>query len=220
MHQLSEQAALDARKRPVRVLSLLDSLARAAISPVTVRVLHELAYLTNVLAPVFDLPPFSASLLRRRGGPYYPELQETVDLLVGRRMVDVADIRYVYDTDEGRYRLDANYRLNDDLAADAVLEYRRVYAHTSEPLFIDELAAAYSLLADDQLGGVARYDARYGDENVDTNDVIDFGQWSEASKTNFSRNSALSFRPGERLNPAERLYMYMAHVQRRAAGGR
>ncbi len=96
MHQLSEQAALDARKRPVRVLSLLDSLARAAISPVTVRVLHELAYLTNVLAPVFDLPPFSASLLRRRGGPYYPELQETVDLLVGRRMVDVADIRYVY----------------------------------------------------------------------------------------------------------------------------
>ena len=70
MHQLSEQAALDARKRPVRVLSLLDSLARAAISPVTVRVLHELAYLTNVLAPVFDLPPFSASLLRRRGGPY------------------------------------------------------------------------------------------------------------------------------------------------------
>lgn len=217
MPQPLEQSDLDMRKRPIRVIALLDSLARAAVSPASVRVLHELAYLANVLAPVFNLAPFSASLLKRRGGPYYPELQETIDRLVGRRMVDVVDIRYVADEGEARYRLDAHYCLNAELSIEAVSQYRRVYADTGEPLFIDELAAAYSLLSDDQLGSVAQFDARYGDSNVDTYDVIDFGQWTEASKTNFSRNAALSFRPRDRLNPAERIYMYMAHVQQKAA---
>lgn len=219
MSAFTEQLDVDTKKRPVRILALLDSLARASIEPAPVRVLHEMAYLTNVLAPVFDLVPFSASLLKRRGGPYYPELQETIDRLVGRRMVDVTDIKYLWDAEEGRYRLDALYRLNYELGASAVEGYRKVYADTGEPLFIDELAAAYSMLSDNQLGDMAQYDARYADGNVDINEVIDFGQWNEASKSNFSRNAALSFRSGERLNPAERLYMYMAHVQRRAAGG-
>ncbi len=219
MPQPSSRQSLDPQKRPIRVLALLDALSRAAIDPVPVRVLHELAYLANVLAPVFDLMPFSASLLKRQGGPYYPELQETVDLLVGRRMIDVTAIRYVKDEGGERYRLDAHYRLNSHHAPPAIARYRQVFAATGETLFIDELAAAYSLLSDEHLGDVARYDARYGDDDVDNNDVIDFGQWKEATTANFSRNAALTFRVGEHLDPAERLYMYMAHVQRRATGG-
>lgn len=215
MNAAPDLPSLDQLERSVRVLALLDALARAGVDPVPLRVLHELAYLANVLAPVFDLEPFNASLLKRRGGPYYPELQDTVDELIGKGMVEAEEIRYVLVEEEGRYRLDANYRLNYDLAASAVLRYRNLFGTDGETTFIDELAAAYSTLSDDQLGRVVAYDAKYADADVDVNDVIDFGQW-KSSANNFSRNAALSFRPQEKLQPAERLYMYLEQVQRRA----
>lgn len=94
-----------------------------------------------------------------------------------------------------------------------------MYAETGEPFFIGELCAAYSTLADQDLGQAFRFDARYADGDVDTNEVIDFGQWSNAASTNFSRNAAMSFRPGESLQPAERIFMYIEHVQRKAGHG-
>lgn len=212
-------ASLEARKRPIRVLALLDALADASIFDAPLRVVHELAYLANVLAPVFELAPFSASLLKRQGGPYYPELQETIDLLVGRGMVLATGIRYEPVPEEKRYRLQANYRINRTLAEPVLTAYREVYADTGEPFFVGELCAAYSLLADQELGQAFRFDARYSDKDVDNNEVIDFGQWVSAASTNFSRNAAMSFRPGESLQPAERIFMYIEHVQRKAGHG-
>ncbi|MDN7560321.1 MULTISPECIES: hypothetical protein [Burkholderia cepacia complex] len=211
--------SVEVRRRPIRVLALLDALYRASIFEASLRTVHELAYLSNVLAPVFELAPFSASLLKRQGGPYYPELQETIDVLVGRGMVLASDIRYVFIAEEKRYRLQANYRLNNDLARNALDTYKQVYVDTGEPFFIEELCAAYSMLSDHELGQTFRFDARYADTDVDNNEVIDFGQWADPAKTNFSRNAALSFRPGEALQPAERIFMYIEHVQRRAAHG-
>ncbi|WP_155769857.1 hypothetical protein [Burkholderia vietnamiensis] len=109
--------------------------------------------------------------------------------------------------------------MNNDLARGALDTYRDVYADTGEPFFIDELCAAYSMLSDHELGRTFRFDARYADTDVDNNEVIDFGQWVDPTRTNFSRNAALSFRPGETLQPAERIFMYIEHVQRKAAHG-
>ena len=91
----------------VRVLTLLDALSAAGLSPSTSRALHELAYLANVLAPVFDLPPLDASLLKRKSGPYYPARQQTVDRLVGRGLVEVLQLHYEFDEVERRYRTSA-----------------------------------------------------------------------------------------------------------------
>lgn len=211
--------SLEARKRPIRVLALLDGLAESSIFEAPLRVVHELAYLSNVLAPVFEIAPFNASLLKRRGGPYYPELQETIDALVGRGMVFASGIRYEPVPEEKRHRLHANYSINQKLARPTLDAYRQIYADTGEPFFVGELCAAYSTLADQDLGQAFRFDARYADDDVDTNEVIDFGQWSNATSTNFSRNAAMSFRPGESLQPAERIFMYIEHVQRKAAHG-
>lgn len=210
---------LDARRRPIRVLALLDALCEASIFDAPLRVIHELAYLSNVLAPVFELAPLSASLLKRQGGPYYPELQETIDLLVGKGMVLASGIRYEYVNEEKRYRLQANYRINRSLAGAVLATYRKVYADTGEPFFIGELCAAYSMLNDQELGQAFQFDARYADKDVDNNDVIDFGQWANAANTNFSRNAAMSFRPGESLQPAERIFMYIEHVKRKTGHG-
>jgi len=212
-------ASLEARKRPIRVLALLNALAEASIFDAPLRVVHELAYLSNVLAPVFELAPFNASLLKRQGGPYYPELQETIESLVGRGMVLASGIRYEPVPEEKRYRLHASYRINRALSGPAVAAYQQVYADTGEPFFIGELCAAYSMLADQELGQTFRFDARYADKDVDNNEVIDFGQWVNAASMNFSRNAAMSFRPGESLQPAERIFMYIEHVQRKVGHG-
>jgi hypothetical protein len=208
------------RKRPIRVLALLDALSRAGISPVHLGVVHEFAYLANVLAPVFDLSPFRASLLKRRSGPYYPVLQRTIDGLVGGGLLLARQLRYRFVEEEERYRLDAQYQLNRELAQPALAIYRAAYSDTTEVMFFDELAVAYSTLSDEQLGHATLEDARYSDADVDPGNVIDFGEWTQEAVTNFSRNAALSFAPDANLFPAERLYLYLDHLKMRAAGGR
>lgn len=206
----------NATAQTVRVLSLLDSLAAAGLAPSSTRALHELAYLANVLAPVFDLPPLDATLLKRKAGPYYPELQQTIDRLVGRGLVEAINLRYELDDVENRYRISASYRLRRAAVGDALRRYRELYL--VEAQFLDELAAAYSALSDAEQGHVATGDAQYADVSVDVNNVIDFGQWVSAEK-NFSRNAAMTFAPGQSLPPAERLHLYLDHLQQRVAHG-
>lgn len=213
---MSDTRVPGATAQTVRVLTLLDALAAAGLAPSSSRALHELAYLANVLAPVFDLPPLDATLLKRKSGPYYPELQQTIDRLVGCGLIEAQDLRYELDEIEQRYRIGASYLLRRSEVRAALDRYRELYQ--VEALFLDELAAAYSALSDAEQGQVAVGDARYADVSVDVNNVIDFGEWTGAEK-NFSRNAAMTFAPGRHLPPAERLYLYLDHLQHRVAHG-
>lgn len=208
------EAEFVSRQQAVRVLVLLDALAQAGVVPTPARALHELAYLANVLSPVFDLAPFDAKLLKRSSGPYYPELQQGIDRLVGRGLVDARNVEYRIVEEEKRYRVVASYRLRRPLVNAALTRHVDVYPE--EALFLRELASAYSVLSDAQLGIAALQDARYADTSVDLNDVIDFGEY-ESPTRNFSRNAALAFAPGRRLEPAERLYLYLDHLGTRVA---
>lgn len=201
------------------MVAILDSLARASLTPASLRVVHELLFLSNVLAPVFDLEPGSASILKRRGGPYYPAMQRALDQLVGSGVVVASGISFVKIPEEGRYALEANYALNYELASPIVDMYRRVYHDTGTVDFIDELAVAYSTLATENLGSVSLQDARYAHDDVDVNNVIDFGEWTKPKKSNFSRNAAMSFSSEVDLQPAERIYLYLEHLSRRAHHG-
>lgn len=207
MSALTAEAARLAQSH--RVVGLLDALARSGVVPSPARAVHELAYLANVLSPVFDLQPFDATLLKRRSGPYYPALQVELDRMVGRGMVDALDQGYELDETDGRYRVHARYRLRRDVAEpvlEAIRKVRRDEAH-----FLDELAAAYAGLSDEAMGLATRWDARYADTDVDVNDVIDFGDWVSSAK-NFSRNAAMAFAPERTLMPAERLYLYLDYL--------
>ena len=211
---MDEPSSIQAAAQTMRVLSLLDALAAAGLVPSSSQALHELAYLANVLAPVFDLPPLNATLLKRKSGPYYPALQQTIDHLVGRGLVEAVDLRHELDEFEKRYRICASYRLCRKQVSAALKRYRSLYATEAE--FLDELAAAYSGLSDAEQGTVAVEDARYADGSVDVNNVIDFGQWATLEK-NFSRNAAMAFAPGLNLAPAERLYLYLDHLHGKVA---
>lgn len=207
-------AELLERQQSVRVLLLLDALARAGVVPTPARALHEMAYLANVLSPVFDLAPFDAKLLKRPSGPYYPELQQAVDRLVGRGLVEAHDVEYRRLEEEKRYRVVASYRLCRVRVQAALDRHGQLFAE--EAVFLHELASAYSALSDSQFGRAALEDARYGDKSVDVDNVIDFGEYASPAK-NFSRNAALAFASGRRLQPAERLYLYLDHLGTRVA---
>jgi hypothetical protein len=209
-------ADLFARQQSIRVLMLLDALARAGLVPTGARALHELAYLANVLSPVFDLAPFDAKLLKRASGPYYPELQLAIDRLVGRGLVDALNVEYRFLPEDKRYRVVAKYRLRRPLVQVALDRHEQVFPE--EAVFLHELAAAYSVLSDDKLGRAALQDARYADTSVDVSEVIDFGEYASPAK-NFSRNAALTFAAGRQLEPAERLYLYLDHLNARVSHG-
>jgi hypothetical protein len=202
------------RRQSVRVLLLLDALARTGVVPTPARALHEIAYLANVLSPVFDLAPFDAKLLKRPCGPYYPELQQAVDRLVGRGLVEARDVEYRLVEEEKRYRVVASYRLCRSRVQTALDRHSQLFPE--EAVFLRELASAYSALSDAQIGRAALEDARYGDDSVDVDNVIDFGDYASPAK-NFSRNAALAFASGRRLEPAERLYLYLDHLGARVA---
>lgn len=209
-------AELVPRQQVVRVLVLLDALAHSGLVPTPARALHELAYLANVLSPVFELTPFDAKLLKRPTGPYYPELQQAIDRLVGRGLVDARDVEYRLVEEEKRYRVVASYSLRRAHVQAALDRHIEVFAEEAQ--FLRELASAYSVLSDAQLGRAALEDARYADKSVDVDNVIDFGEYASPAK-NFSRNAALAFAPGRRLEPAERLYLYLDHLGARVANG-
>lgn len=213
---MTMDADLHVRQRSVRVLVLLDALARVGLVPTPAHALHELAYLANVLSPVFDLAPFDAKLLKRATGPYYPELQLAIDRLVGRGLVDAMKVEYRYLAEDKRYRVLAQYRLRRSLVRAALERHGQVFAQEAQ--FLHELAAAYSVLSDDKLGRAALQDARYADISVDVSEVIDFGEYDNPAK-NFSRNAAMTFAAGRRLEPAERLYLYLDHLNTRVAHG-
>ena len=110
----------------------------------------------------------------------------------------------------------AQYRLRRPRAQAALTRHGDVFPE--EAVFLHELAAAYSVLSDDKLGRAALEDARYADDSVDVTEVIDFGEYEKPAK-NFSRNAALTFAPGRTLEPAERLYLYLDHLNARVAHG-
>ena len=105
----------DSLRRRVRLVVLLDAAENAGLVPLRIIRLHAFAYLSNVLAPVWDMPALDGKLLKRRGGPFYPAMQRDLDRLVGMGVVVITGLDHVRD-DDGRWRLEGSYRLNRPFA--------------------------------------------------------------------------------------------------------
>lgn len=204
----------------MRLLSLLDAADSAGLVPVPIVRLHAFAYLANVLAPVWDIRAMDGKILKRRGGPFYPALQRDLDHLVAAGMVRLSSLGYEEDED-GRWRLDAAYELNRDLAANAVDYVRQHNVEGHGRVFLQELAYALSALSEEDLDAVVGEDATYSDDLVTEGNVVDFAEWRD---TNYSANAATYFErvmPGGAFpTPGEKLHLYVRHLYRRMHGAR
>lgn len=197
--------------RQVRILLLLDGAADAGLEPVPLPILHTLAYLSNALAPVWNLQPFDGKILKRRRSPFYPTLQWDVDHLVGKGIIKVHDIRYnEYD---GQWSIDASYSLNEPIASKIFKAIDDVAYEPKLKMFCSELAQAVAALPYDLLSEILGEDASYGDPTIEVSNVVNFG---EGRSVNFTSNAAEAFRPDLSLTPSERVHMYVQHLQDRA----
>jgi hypothetical protein len=111
---ISEAAACRWQPDRLRLLLLLDACEAADLAPVPVMRLHALAFLSNVLSPIWSAESYDGKILKRRGGPFYPELQRQLDRLVGLGLVAVHDVRHV--EEEGKWRIEARFSLMPGMA--------------------------------------------------------------------------------------------------------
>lgn len=156
--------------RQLRILAVLDAAARIGIVPLPLAPLHMIAYFTDVLAPVWNLPILDGQILKRVR-PYYPSLQTDLDNLVGRGVVIASAVQY---REEGQHwQLDAKYQLNRQFA-DRILALAESFAMRAEELaFVREVVYATSGLDVQGLHEVSEVDATYSDPLVDVGGIIE-----------------------------------------------
>lgn len=206
---------LESARRQVRIVSLLRAADVSGLAPIPILQLHALAYLSNVLAPVWNLQTMEGKLLKRRGGPFYPDFQRDLDRMVGGGIVTITRVAHVV-TEKGRWRLEGSYQLNESFAERIVLELLMFSDERSTLAFIQELMFAASSLTDSELDAAVSEDATYMDPNVDIGSVIDFAEWQNR---NFSANAAEYFEKvaaaGIFTTPGEKLHLYVRHIKAR-----
>lgn len=207
-------------RRRIRLVVLLQASAEAGIEPLPSMRLHAIAYLANVLAPVWDMPSADGAILKRSGGPFYPDLQRDLDRLVGLGVASVADLRHVR-LDDNHYRVEASYRLNPRMAA-PILEYLSTLPEEAEAArFVRELALALSSLSDEEIDRAVTEDATYSNPRIGPDNVIDFGEWIEANYSAAAAEKVGSLIPtGAVVGASEKVHLYVRHLRRRLQGAR
>ena len=205
----------DVLRRRVRLLMLLDGSERAGIAPIRLRRLHTYAYLSNVLAPVWNSRVFDGRVLKRRGGPFYPILQYDLDRLVGLGIVLMTDLGHIIDEDD-QWRLDGAFSLNHELAGDALKVIGTFPQEVEIRSFLLEVAYAVSALSDSEFDSLPSEDPTYSDSNIGYANVVDFAEWR---KQNYSANAAHHFQSvSKQATPGELLHLYVRHLRRRISG--
>lgn len=220
MTQGNEATDLSHLRRKVRVIALLDAAESAGLVPLPVGRFHMLAYLANVLSPVWHMPTMDGKIFKRQSGPFYPVLQSDLDRLVGLGVVKISEVSHFQDQ-QRKWSLVANYSLNRRFA-DPIIEQTMSYEDERRLVsFINELALALSALSDDEMDAASRQDATYSDPVISYGNVVDFAEWQQK---NFTSNAAEQFErflpSGTHVGAAEKLHMYLRLLQARLRGTR
>ena len=222
----SDQDHVAALQRRVRLVLLLDASREAGIEPLPTMRLHLIGYLSNVLSPVWDMPSHTGSVLwsmpgeigsvlKRRGGPFYPDLQQDLDRLVGMGVVNVEDLRYEA-VGHGRYRLQGEYRIHP-AAATPILSYLlSLPSEAQAAKSVREMVLALSSLSDQQLDDATMQDATYADPTIGIGSVIDFGEWSSTNYSAAAANEAGELvKAHASVGSGEKIHLYIRHLRRR-----
>jgi len=196
------------------LMLLMDALERNAMAPIAQMRFHRLVFLTNTLAPVYDLDPCKASLVKDKRGPFYPDIQWDIDRLVvsGLFSMDTCNNRI----NKKDYWIDASYGLTQGgykLAHEAL---KRV---GYEPLykFLCEVVAAYNPLTDEEQSLAAFADATYSDSNIRNDEVIDFGEWKDLRYNYTFQATELFDQISERPFPfksRDKIHLYFKYLAR------
>jgi hypothetical protein len=200
----------------LRLILLLDACEAADMAPIPVMRLHALAFLANVLAPIWSVGSYDGKILKRRGGPFYPELQKQLDRLVGLGFVTVTGVRQV--NEDNQWRLDGSFALRTD-TTQHIIECAKIFAAERDAIeFLRRLAFAASRLRQ-PLENLVRFDATWSDQRTGIGDVIDFSEWKMANYSAFAAQMFERVAPhGPTVGRGDKLPLYMRFLELKAHG--
>lgn len=202
-----------------RVLQIMAALERAGATPISNRDLHAVAYLANVLSPIWDVEPLETSVLKDREGPRSSAFEHEIDLCIGQGLLVVDALQ---PDAENPARLDATYRLNARAARPILAVITLLPDERSVDRFLNELAFAFVEIRPGLRDDAALQDASWSNPAVAEGRIVDFGEHSQRETVNPSYNAAQAFQKfapeGMKFNRAEKLLMYVRLLKRRAHG--
>ncbi len=216
MNNQAPSERLDHVKRKIRLIAILHSAEAVGITPLHIASVHTLAYLADVLAPVWNLPIIDGQVLKRIQQPFFPKLQSDLDALVGRGVVHAFDFSYQRDS-ASRWALEANYQLNPELADPILIEVGKHSAQEQSLEFVREVVYAASGVAAADIRDLGIADAAYSDPVVDIGGVVSIEE--DDGSANATVKVALRFKELTRamgdLGDSELVHLYVRHLYSR-----
>ena len=199
---------------------LLDAADYSVISPIPLLRFHALVFLADVLSPIYNFVPISGRILKRRTGPYFPDLQWEVDRLIGLNLVVPQGLVPIIEGSSAH--IDTSIALHRPYAFDLLHLIYSDQQFTHYRGFFRELAGALSNLDDKELDAATQADATWSAGH--TGAVIDYAEWRAK---NFSSTStkrledmtaeSLGIRNFQ-LSPGAKLNLYVQFLRRAADG--
>lgn len=202
-------------RRQVRLIQLLDATEKADLNPLHITTVHALAYFSNVLSPIWDLRPQDGKILKRRGGPYYPELQGDLDRLVGKGVVRPCAVNFSRD-EWGVLQLDSTYELHEEFARPILRTISDFQDEERLAVFLRELAYAVAALSPEEFRSAMEHDVTYSKRSVAPGYVIDFAEWVSDNASERVAKRFDDFLPlvEEKTAPGEKLQLYVRYLDR------
>jgi hypothetical protein len=195
---------------------LLDAADYAVISPLPTARLHAFAFLADVLSPIYEFAALTGRVMKRRVGPYFPDLQWELDRLVGMGLADISGLKPVVEVSTAY--LDASFSLNRDRAA---VLLSLVYEDAGFGVlrdFFRELADALGAVPDDDLDSTTQADVTWESGHAGT--VIDYAEWRARnySKLTADRIDEIAREKfgdsAGRLSPGAKVNLYVRYLRR------
>lgn len=207
-------------KCQVRLITLLNSAEQAGLAPFPVLRLHTVAFLSNILAPIWDSDVMDGKIFKRRGGPFYPRLQRELDRLVGLGIARISNLGHSKDK-QGQWHLEGAYRLNTTFANPILGSLQENAYELQVQQFVQELFYAVSALTDGELDKAVTEDATYSDDLVDYGNVLDFAEWQDKNfSVNAARHFGSAFPTGITCTSGEMLHLYIRHLKARLSSAK
>ena len=203
-------------RRRIRILMLLDAVDYAVISPIEISRFHTLAFLADVLSPLYKFASLSGRILKRRVGPYFPELQWEIDRLIGLNLVIPSNLNPIIESTGAH--MNASLSL-ERMQSEPILKI--VYSLSefhSQREFFRELAGALSSIEDEDLDAATRSDVTWAAGHMGT--VIDYAEWRAKNYTAMSADKIdeiadqLFGKRAVQLSPGAKINLYVRYMRR------
>ncbi len=199
-----------------RVLQILAALEEAGATPIPNRDLHAIAYLANVLSPMWDIEPIEGSVLKTKDGPHSSIFETQLDRCICQGLVVVTSLE---DDAENPHRISASYRLAADRARPLLSVINGFPDEEIVRAFLNELAFAFADIAPELRDDTALEDASWTNPAIADQRVVDFAEFIDRNR-NPSHNVVNAFQryapAGVTYSLAEKLAMYLRLLKRRA----